>query len=149
MITKDNFKEVLAILGFKQEDNKYSKTINSYTMQVDFNKEKLIYPQELTTESDTTSNFSQNENFVVFECVHKLLEIGYKAQDLVLEKTWKLGHSAKSGRADITIYKSDENNKESYVYCIIECKTMGKEFDNAKKDLFNNSDGNQLFSYAA
>ena len=112
-------------------------------MKVDFEAEKLVYPQGLITESDTTSNFSQNENFVVFECVHRLLQTGYKAEDLVLEKTWKLGHSGKSGRADITIYKGEE------VYCIIECKTMGKEFDNAKKDLFNDSEGNQLFSYAA
>ena len=112
-------------------------------MKVDFEAEKLVYPQGLITESDTTSNFSQNENFVVFECVHRLLQTGYKAEDLVLEKTWKLGHSGKSGRADITIYKGED------IYCIIECKTMGKEFDNAKKDLFNNSEGNQLFSYAA
>ena len=112
-------------------------------MKVDFEAQKLVYPQGLITESDTTSNFSQNENFVVFECVYRLLQTGYKAEDLVLEKTWKLGHSGKSGRADITIYKGEE------VYCIIECKTMGKEFDNAKKDLFNNSEGNQLFSYAA
>ena len=112
-------------------------------MKVDFEAQKLVYPQGLITESDTTSNFSQNENFVVFECVYRLLQTGYKAEDLVLEKTWKLGHSGKSGRADITIYKGEE------VYCIIECKTMGKEFDNAKKDLFNDSEGNQLFSYAA
>lgn len=143
MITKENFKEVLEELGFKQEKNTYSKTINSQTMKVDFEAEKLVYPQGLITESDTTSNFSQNENFVVFECVYRLLQTGYKAEDLVLEKTWKLGHSGKSGRADITIYKGEE------VYCIIECKTMGKEFDNAKKDLFNDSEGNQLFSYAA
>lgn len=143
MITKESFKKVLEELGFKQEKNTYSKTINSQTMRVDFEAEKLVYPQGLITESDTTSNFSQNENFVVFECVHRLLQTGYKAEDLVLEKTWKLGHSGKSGRADITIYKGEE------VYCIIECKTMGKEFDNAKKDLFNDSEGNQLFSYAA
>ena len=146
MITKESFKKVLEELGFKQEKNTYSKTINSQTMKVDFEAEKLVYPQGLITESDTTSNFSQNENFVVFECVHRLLQTGYKAEDLVLEKTWKLGHSGKSGRADITIYKGEE------VYCIIECKTMGKEFDNAKKDLFSggkDSKGYQLFSYAA
>ena len=146
MTTKESFKKVLEELGFKQEKNTYSKTINSQTMRVDFEAEKLVYPQGLITESDTTSNFSQNENFVVFECVHRLLQTGYKAEDLVLEKTWKLGHSGKSGRADITIYKGEE------VYCIIECKTMGREFDNAKKDLFSggkDSKGYQLFSYAA
>lgn len=143
MITKESFKKVLEELGFKQEKNTYSKTINSQTMKVDFEAQKLVYPQGLITESDTTSNFSQNENFVVFECVYRLLQTGYKAEDLVLEKTWKLGHSGKSGRADITIYKGED------IYCIIECKTMGKEFDNAKKDLFNDSEGNQLFSYAA
>ena len=92
---------------------------------------------------------------VVFECVHRLLEKGYKAESLDLEKTWKLGHTGKSGRADITIYKETQDKKEKFVYVIIECKTAGKKYDKnrkynkAKQDLFTNEEGNQLFSYAA
>lgn len=146
MITKENLREVLIYLGFSanNKDTIFKKTYQNDTsifIEVDFNKGEITYP--IIQESKTTSNFSQNENFVVLECVDKLLSLGYKAQDLVLEKTWTLGHTGKSGRADITIFKEDE------VYCIIECKTAGKEYENAKKDLFNNEEGKQLFSYAA
>ena len=97
----------------------------------------------------TKDGKARNENFVVFECVHRLLEQDYKAEDLVLEKTCKLGHTGKSGRADITIYKETQDKKEKFVYAIIECKTTKKEYDKAKQDLFTNEEGNQLFSYAA
>ena len=159
MITQQNLKEVLEILGFEKLDSKkaniYTKTINSYIMQVDFTNQKLIYPQGIKINDTTTSNFSHPENFVVFECVHRLLEQGYKAESLELEKTWKLGHTGKSGRADITIYKETQDKKEKFVYVIIECKTAGKKYDKnseynkAKQDLFTNEEGNQLFSYAA
>lgn len=159
MITQQNLQEVLEILGFKKLDSKqalYTKTYQNDTkMQVDFANQKLIYPQDLLTESDSATSFittdgkARNENFVVFECVHRLLEQGYKPQDLVLEKTWKLGHTGKSGRADITIYKDTQDKKEKFVYAIIECKTAGKEYNKAKQDLFTNEEGNQLFSYAA
>ena len=130
MITQQNLKEVLEILGFEKLDSKkaniYTKTINSYIMQVDFTNQRLIYPQGIKKHDATTSNFSHPENFVVFECVHRLLEQGYKAESLELEKTWKLGHTGKSGRADITIYKETQDKKEKFVYVIIECKTAGK-----------------------
>lgn len=174
MITKENLQEVLRILGFKEtkkgiwtkqwESSKHyatSITPPPPTMQVDFTREKLIYPQDLLVESDSVTGFTtidgkaRNENFVVFECVHRLLEQGYKPEDLVLEKTWRLGGTSKSGRADITIHKKAEDTKEKLVYAIIECKTAadkGKkesEYTKAKKDLQTNPEGNQLFSYAA
>lgn len=143
MITKDNLKEVLGLLGFTNKDEIYSKEIGKAVLKVDFKNEKIIYPQELKRENDSTSNFSQNENFVVLECVDRLLSLGYQVSDLVLEKIWKLGHSGKSGRADISIFK------DGAIYAIIECKTAGKEFYHARKELFSDSSGNQLFSYAA
>ena len=36
----------------------------------------------------TTQNFSQAENWVVLECVDRLLEKGYKPQNIILEKTF-------------------------------------------------------------
>ena len=44
-----------------------------------------MYPKEIIRHDDTTSNFSHPENFVVFECVHRLLEKGYKPSSLELE----------------------------------------------------------------
>jgi len=43
----------------------------------------------LTVHDKTTSNFSSPENFVVFECVHKLLSQGYHPQHIELEKKGK------------------------------------------------------------
>ena len=88
-----------------------------------------------------TSNFSSDENFVVFECVDRLLSKGYKPEHIELEPKWKVGHGASGGRADILI--KDHNNDPLLV---IECKNAGKEFDKYwKKTLL---DGDQLFSYA-
>ncbi len=93
MVTQENLKEVLEILGFEKLDSKkaniYTKTINFYIMQVDFANQKLIYPQGIKIHDATTSNFSHPENFVVFECVHRLLEKGYKAESLELEPKWQ------------------------------------------------------------
>ena len=60
---------------------------------------------------ETTSNFNQEENFVVLECVNRLLEKGYKAKNIVLEKDWGLGHSGK-GYCDIQVI--DDNNKSIF-----------------------------------
>ena len=114
-------------------------------MQVDFTNETLFYPQEVKIYDKTTSNFSHPENFVVFECVARLLEKGYKPKDLELEPRWKLGRTAKGGKADILV--RDKNQK---AYIIIECKTAkdekgGDEYEKELKNLF--SDGGQLFSY--
>jgi len=88
-----------------------------------------------------TCNFSANENFVVFECVHRLLEKGYKAEHIELEPKWKVGHGASGGRADILI--KDNTGKP---LLIIECKNAGSEFKKAWNRTLQDVD--QLFSYA-
>lgn len=126
--------------------NIYTKTINSYIMQVDFTNQRLIYPQGIKKHDTTTSNFSHPENFVVFECVHRLLEKGYKAESLELEPRWRVGGELKGGKADILVR---DNQNETYL--IIECKTAGEnsktksEFD--KEYARMQIDGGQLFSY--
>ena len=160
MITQDNLQEVLELLGFERLDSKmidskslesknaniYTKTINTHTMQVDFTNQKLIYPQGIKIHDTTTSNFSHPENFVVFECVHRLLEKGYKAESLELEKKWRLGGELKGGKADILVRDNQDNT-----YLIIECKTTQEnnktksEFSKEWERMQNN--GGQLFSY--
>lgn len=103
MITKDNLKEVLELLNFKPDSwgDTWSKSVNSYHLQVNFANQKLIYP---TRDKDTRHHdfkLLSPENFVVFECVHRLLEKGYKADILV------------------------RDNKNA-PYLIIECKTAGE-----------------------
>ncbi|HEG2607652.1 TPA: restriction endonuclease subunit S [Campylobacter jejuni] len=143
MITKDNFKQVLENLGFKNKNENYVKTINNCTLLIDYKNQSINYPKEIKIHDKTTSNFSHPENFVVFECVHRLLEKGYKAQHLELEPKWNLGRDKKGGKADILV-KDNENNP----YLIIECKTTdSKNSEFIKEWNRMQEDGGQLFSY--
>ena len=143
MITKDNFKDVLETLDFQAEGEIFQKSIGEAELKVDFDQEKIIYPEDkgLKVNRRDTCNFSQNENFVVFECVHRLLEKGYKPEHLELEPTWQVGRGASGGRADILV-----KDQEDQALLIIECKTPDDEFDRAWRK--TQQDGDQLFSYA-
>ena len=142
MITKDNLKEVLSSLGFSKSGDIFSKNYAvGVDISVDFKTKKIIYPKEIKKGDETTSNFSGPENFVVLECVNRLLEKGYKAKHIELEPRWRLGReSKKSGKADIIV----KNHKDK-TYIMIECKTFGDEY---KKEWNNmNNYGGKLFSY--
>ena len=143
MITKSNFKDLLKTLGFTEDGNIFQKSIGEADLKVDFDKKSIVYPEDkgLKVNERQTCNFSQNENFVVFECVHRLLEKGYKPEHLELEPRWRVGRGASGGRADILV-RDQENNP----LLIIECKTAGDEFERAWKKTLQ--DGDQLFSYA-
>lgn len=143
MITKDNLQQLLTALGFAKNKAIFRKTIGSATIEVDTAKEKIHYPESngLVVNERQTCNFSLSENFVVLECVHRLLEKGYKPEHIELEPKWKLGRGASGGRADILI--KDNFGKP---LLIIECKTAGAEFNKAWGKTLQ--DGDQLFSYA-
>lgn len=143
MITLENFSSMLEFLNFRKEGELFYKSVNSYVMEVDFSKQKLIYPEKngLIVNERQICNFSYSENFVVFECIFRLLKKGYKPEHIELEPRWKLGHGASGGRADILV--KDNFGKP---LLIIECKTAGLEFKKSwNKTLL---DGDQLFSYA-
>lgn len=144
MITKDNLKKVLSFLEFEKGTvgEYYSKIYSTCSVHVDFDNETLIYPEDkgLVVNDKTTSNFSHNENFVVFECVCRLLDKGYRPEHIELEPRWTLGHDAKGGKADILVKDEDKNP-----LIIVECKTAGAEFNKEKKN--TEEDGGQLFSY--
>lgn len=139
-----DIKKWVSTLGFAPKENtsgiytkKYSSH-NGYCIDVDFDKESIDY-HEIVSESKTTQNFSQPENFVVLECVDRLLTKGYKPQNIVLEKIWPSGHGT-SGRLDIFVTREDDSP-----YLLIECKTYGKEFDKELTKTYKN--GGQLFTY--
>lgn len=96
---------------------------DNYVISIDFDKEHIEYGDKIIAESKTTQNFSQPENFVVLECVDRLLIQGYKPQNIILEKTWPSGHGT-SGRLDICV-----NREDGAPYMLIECKTYGKEYN--------------------
>ena len=134
---------MLKTLGFTEVGNTFQKSIGEADLKVDFDKKEIIYPEDkgLKVNERQTCNLSQNENFVVFECVHRLLDKGYKPEHLELEPRWRVGRGASGGRADILI-RDQENNP----LLIIECKTAGDEFERAWKKTLR--DGDQLLSYA-
>ena len=63
---------------------------------------KINYGNEIVIGNATTSNFSKPENFVVLECVDRLLEKGYKPKNIELEKIYPSGHGH-SGNLDILV----------------------------------------------
>lgn len=145
MITLNNIKEVLLFLGYNNIEDRYIYHFEEFdcNIEVDFKNNKILYPEDkgLVVNERQTCNLSDNENFVVLECIHRLLLKGYKPSHIEIEKRWTLGHSQKSGRADICVMNETGND----MLAIIECKTYGAEFENELKKL--KADGGQLFSY--
>ncbi len=93
-----------------------------------FNTEKIEYREDSISENDgivwgdaTTSNFENSENFVVLECVNRLLEKGYAPKSIALEKKYPLGRNLK-GKLDIVV--ADNEGKS---FLMIECKTWREE----------------------
>lgn len=147
-ININNIYNFLEKLGFKLKDgteNTYQKSYgDGYELKVILDKEnfrnsKIDYGVKIRIERATTINFSQQENFVVLECINRLLEKGYKPDKIVLEKNFPLGHG-EGGNLDIQIL--DNKNKS---FLMIECKTFGNEYDKEIKK--TRSDGGQIFSY--
>ncbi|WP_421497986.1 N-6 DNA methylase [Flavobacterium columnare] len=136
-------KKLAQVIGFQPKENAkdvfIKKYQNGYIIEIDFEKELIDYGNSIKCESKTTQNFSQAENFVVLECVNRLLEKGYKPENITLEKTWAAGHGS-SGRLDICVAREDGSE-----YLLIECKTHGKEFE--KEFTRMKKDGGQLFTY--
>lgn len=137
-----DIKKYIAALGFVPKNGTNGichKIYVDYAIEIDFEKQDINYGNSIVAESRTTQNFSQPENFVVLECIDRLLIKGYKPQNIVLEKTWPSGHGT-SGRLDICV-----NREDGTPYMLIECKTYGKEYN--KESAKIHKDGGQLFTY--
>lgn len=137
-----NYKNFIQTLGFTPKENTlgiFHKKYNGYAIEIDFENSIFNFGNKIKGESKTTQNFSQTENWVVLECVDRLLEKGYPPQNIVLEKTWRTGHGT-SGRLDILVTRDNGS-----AYLMVECKTWGAEFDKEFKNLERN--GGQLFTY--
>ena len=141
----ENLKKLLEILNFKPvngENSSWVKLYSDYKIIIDLkdslNSSVINWGDRVNVKRSTTSNFSQEETLVVLECVDRLLEKGYKPQDIILEDSWKLGHKGK-GFLDISV------KKDGQTFLMIECKTWGKEYEKELNNL--HKDGGQLLSY--
>lgn len=137
-------KKLIKVLGFEPKENttdvyikKYS-AVNNYAIEIDFDIKTINFGNKIKGESKTTQNFSQAENWVVLECVDRILTKGYKPEDITLEKVFPSGHGH-SGRLDVFIQKNGK------AFLMIECKTFGKEYEKELKNIYKN--GGQLFTY--
>lgn len=142
MITKENLKEFLQKLNFipDKSGEVFTKNYQNDNILINFKSQKIIYPKELICGDKTSSNFDHPENFVVLECIDRLLTSGYAPSNLEIERKWKLGRDQKSGKADIIV-----KDNQGSTYMIIECKTFGMEYKKELSKMIEN--GGQLFSY--
>jgi type I restriction enzyme M protein len=144
------FQALTQFIGFiptNEAKTIYSKSYQDlkYTITINFEKEQIDYPKPMNLGDKTTSNFQASENFVVLECVDRLLIKGYKPENITLEKKWGLGHRDK-GKADIFVsYPKNDKETSEKAFLIIECKTSGKEFEHEFEK--TRSNGGQLLSY--
>jgi type I restriction enzyme M protein len=142
-----NLLSFIRVLGFEPLEGAINTFKKHYTQgyQIeirvdlqDYKKSIINWGNKIQVKRSTTSNFSQEETLVVLECVDRLLEKGYKPEDIILEDSWKLGHKGK-GFLDICVKKDEQT------FLMIECKTPGKEYEKELRNLYK--DGGQLFSY--
>lgn len=150
----NNYSKFFKALGFVNHSaNLWARTFeyfsqDEYTITVDIENQVINYPEPLVLGDKTTSDFVRDENFVVLECVCRLLEKGYDPATIILEKRYKLGRGASGGKSDITILQralDSIEQKSAPALLIIECKTSGKEHENEKKKTID--EGGQLFGY--
>lgn len=140
-------KELLISLGFNYKENTKDVLIKSYlnhekySIEINLEKSSINFGDKIffNNSKNSVQNITKPEDLVVVECVDRLLQKGYKPQNIILEKVYPTGHGT-SGRLDILV--TDKNNK---AFMMIECKTWGKEFDKAFDKL--KKDGGQLFTY--
>ncbi len=128
----------ISSLDFSSRGKIWCKSYPNCSIKVDFDSGQIIYPDDIKIERGTILNFDKEENFVQLSCIDKLLAGGYEPQNIVLEKSWKLGHKGK-GFLDILV---KDNQGKSFM--MIECKTKN-EYRKEIENMYSN--GGQLFSY--
>lgn len=138
-----NEKNLISKLGFQPKENTSDIFIKKYTdgyaIEIDFKNQTFYYGGKIKVYDKDFQNITKLEDWVVLECVDKLLTKGYKPENITLEKVYPSGHGT-SGRLDICVTR-----EEGSEYLLIECKTYGKEFE--KEFTRMKKDGGQLFTY--
>lgn len=141
----EKIKNIIISLGFKPkngEDLIYSKKYTDTEIKIKYNEKtpekSTIDYDNIKCHRDTICNFTKPENVVHLECVTRLLNKGYMAQNIELEKPWQLGH--KPGYLDILV--KDKNNKS---FLMIDVKHWDKYESTVQSATKNEKD--QIFSY--
>lgn len=129
-------------IGFtlsKVSNSIYEKLYDDGTIiKVDFAQKTISYGK-IRIGRNTITNFNKEENFVVLECVDRLLTLGYLGENIYLEKDCG---DAKDW-LDIVIFRKTDKTR---IFSIIECKTFGEKYDQAIAETKRN--GRQILRYA-
>ena len=110
-ISYEEIRRSIGLMSYKKVSDEIweKKYQNSeFSIMVNFASETIDYPSQIKLGDKTTSNFVNSENFVVLECVDRLLRQGYRPENIELEKKWPLGHSGK-GKLDILVKKKSHD----------------------------------------
>ncbi|GHT13007.1 restriction endonuclease [Bacteroidia bacterium] len=138
------YQDIVRAIGFSAKENAeniFIKTYeNGYSIEVNFSKNQINYGNTIQIGRDNCLLLgeSHEENTVTLECVDKLLMLGYKPENIFLEKAYPAGRGV-TKYLDILVYQDEKP------YLMIECKTYGEEFDKELKNTQKN--GGQLFTY--
>ncbi len=83
-----SYKKLLQSLNFQPKENSndifLKKYANSYTIEVDFENDTFYYGGKIKVQGKKNQIINKSEDCVVFECVNRLLEKGYKPENIVL-----------------------------------------------------------------
>ncbi|GAI91333.1 unnamed protein product, partial [marine sediment metagenome] len=124
-------------LGFVEEtsDNYVKKYYNSYQINIEAERQEINYGNNIKTNNTTPTNLYKHKDFVVLECVNRLLEKGYSRTDLQL-----IGDADNMEMPDIIVCDTLGNK-----YFAIDCRRWGKDFE---KEFANFKKGKgRLLSY--
>jgi len=139
-------KKLLAVLDFSPDSGAVNRWVKyyfkNYHITIDFSRKHINFGDKIKVYNKAANNFDRAENFVVLECVDRLLIKGYQPENIFLEKAWRLGHRDK-GYLDILLAYPKPNEDKTFL--MIECKTSGKEFKKAVDRILIGKE--QLFSY--
>ena len=115
MIRKDNLEAMIKTIGYvaSSRNKVFEKKYLQYDckIEVDFNGSGSInYPEDkgMKITRKTTCNFSEPENFVVLECITRLMDKGYRPEHIELEKEWALGHEKMPGTSQSAVPQPGE-----------------------------------------
>ena len=108
-------------LGFVEEttDLYIKEYTDSYHIDIEAEKQIVNYGFNNKKTDDIPTTLYEHKDFVVLECVNRLIEKGYKREDLHLT-----GNADKLEKPDIIGY--DKLNKSLFAF---DCKRWGKDFE--------------------
>jgi hypothetical protein len=124
-------------LGFVEEtsDNYVKKYTDSYQINIEAERQEINYGNNFKTNNTTPTNLYEHKDFVVLECVNRLLEKGYSRTDLQM-----IGDADNMEMPDIIVCDTLGNK-----YFAIDCRRWGKDFE---KEFANFKKGKgRLLSY--